>query len=850
MRTINRSAVARREFGTADRIPYTAHVARHVVRTQFGDYLQTFRLGGAAFETNDDEELNNWHERLNVLWRNIADPGVALWSQVVRRRAAVSGLDRGGDRPGSAPRDFADHLWRRYSRRICGETLMQNEVYLSVLFRPAAGLATGLLSRLLSRTQRDNSRLELTDALDACEKLAQTLHASLVRYEPELLGTYRHGARWCSSLLEYLGLLINGEWQRMPLPRTPLNHALASSRLFFGTETLEYRTPTETRVGAMLGIKEYPTPSTVGMYNRLLSAPLSFVLTQSFAFLAKGTGQALLQRQCNRMANAGDFAVSQAAELRDALDALTSNEFVMGDHHLSLQVMTSIERPATEVRGARLKGLNEHVALARSLLADSGMLVAREDLGLEAAFWAQLPGNFPMRPRKAPITSRNLAAMAPFHNYPLGRASDNHWGDALAVLVTSARSPYYFSLHASDPTDPDGGSRKDTGHTLICGPTGSGKTVFIGFLIALLARQGATQVVFDKDRGLEILVRALGGDYFPLKNGLPTGFNPLQLPVTPANVEFLKAWLNELSRRGAAGAVAAERSVREQADLDQALRGTLALEPSARRLSRLVEFLDPTDPEGLYARLSRWCAACAGDYAWVFDNPDDTLAAHLSARSVIGFDVTEFLDHALLRAPVTLYLFHLVRQLLDGRRLVCWMDEFWRLLADQAFENFAKDGPKTWRKLNGVMCLATQSASDVLDSPISRTLVEQTPTKVFFPNADADFAEYTAGFGLTAREFRLLKDQLEPGSRMFLVKQAHHSVVCQLDLKGFDAELAVISGRVNRVARMHELIATHGADPAQWLPAFLQNPSQGEAHEDSLPPLVDSTAGVVDRGDP
>ena len=93
------------------------------------------------------------------------------------------------------------------------------------------------------------------------------------------------------------------------------------------------------------------------------------------------------------------------------------------------------------------------------------------------------------------------------------------------------------------------------------------------------------------------------------------------------------------------------------------------------------------------------------------------------------------------------------------------MDEFWRLLADPAFESFAKDGPKTWRKLNGVMCLATQSASDVLDSPISRTLIEQTPTKIFFPNADADAAEYTRGFGLTEREFRLIKEQLEPGSR-------------------------------------------------------------------------------------
>jgi type IV secretion system protein VirB4 len=825
MRTLNRKAALRREFTTAERIPYTAHVAPTVVRTAFGDYLQVFKLGGASFESSDDEELNNWHERLNVLWRNIGSPNVALWTQVIRRRAAIHPDPWAPSQQRQSTHTFASTLHSKYQNRLTNETLMLNEVYLALVHRPTSGAATGLASKVLIRTQRDGSRRVFADALDACEKLAQTLAASLARYEPELLGSYRFGKVWCSSLLEYLGLLVNGEWQRSPLPNGPLNQALATTRLYFGTEAIEYRTPTRTRVGAMLGIKEYPTPSVVGMYNRLLSAPFAFVLTQSFTFLTKGTGQSLLQRQYNRMANAGDFAVSQASELKDALDALTSNEFVMGDHHFSLQILGDIAEADADAAGAsRLKPLNDHIALARSFLADTGMLVAREDLALEAAFWAQLPGNFPVRPRKAPITSRNFAAMAPFHNYPTGRATGNHWGDALSLFVTSARSPYYFSLHASDPTDPDGGSRKDTGHTLICGPTGSGKTVFIGFLIAMLDRQGVTQVVFDKDRGLEILVRALGGEYLPLKNGVPTGFNPLQLPNSPANVEFLRAWLLNLSaaplQSGRAGAV------REIADLDQALRGTLALDPADRRLSRLVEFLDPTDPEGLHARLARWCEGCRGEYAWVFDNSRDTVVARLTGRSVIGFDVTEFLDHALTRSPITLYLFHLVRQLLDGRRLVCWMDEFWRLLADPAFESFAKDGPKTWRKLNGVMCLATQSPSDVLDSSISRTLIEQTPTKVFFPNADANYQEYTQGFGLTEREFKLIKDQLEPGSRMFLVKQAHHSVVCQLDLKGYDAELAVISGRAAEVKRMHRIIAATGSDPLAWLPQFMAESGQ------------------------
>lgn len=810
MSRLRKSAALRREITTAERIPYTAHVAENVVRTAAGDYVQVFRLSGASFESADDEQLNTWCERLNVLWRNVGSPQVALWTHVVRRREQCAWREAGVG--------FADALHARYMRKLADETLMVNELYLSAVYRPVSGAASHAVSRALLKTQRSGFALELADALEACDKLAQTLKAALAHYEPEALGVYVHEGRSYSRLLGFLTLLIDGESVPAALPRAPLNETLGTARVLFGSETIEYRHASATRIGAVLGIKEYPTPTVVGMLNRLLAAPFPFVLTQSFTFLSKASSQGLLQRQFNRMANAGDFAVSQAEELKDALDALTSNEFVMGDHHFSLHVLTdaSEEGGAATVR-TRMKSLNDAVARARALLADTGMTVAREDLGMEAAFWAQLPGHFSMRPRKAPITSRNFAALAPFHNYPLGRASGNHWGEALTVLITNARSPYYFSLHASDPTDPDGGSRKDTGHTFICGPTGSGKTVFIGFIVAMLSRQGVTQAVFDKDRGLEILVRALDGVYVPLKSGEPTGFNPLQLEPTAQNVEFLKSWLRLLVQVGDRRAL----SVREQSDLDQALRGTLALDRSARRLSRLIEFLDATDAEGVYARLSAWCEATHGDYAWAFDCASDVMIERLGDHSLIGFDVTEFLDHETTRSPITFYLFHLVRRLLDGRRFVCWIDEFWRVLGDPAFESFAKDGPKTWRKLNAAMCLATQSASDVLHSHISRTIIEQTPTKIFFPNVDANEEDYVSGFGLTEREFKLIKEQLEPGSRQFLVKQGRHSIVCELDLKGFEAELNVISGRSHQLERMQRLIAELGSEPACWLPAFM-----------------------------
>ena len=809
-----------RDESAAFHIPYTSHVTEQIVKTTNG-YVMAFKLSGIGFENADDDQLNNWHERLNVFYRNLSKPNISIWQTVIRHREDT--YPDGHFEPG-----FAQDLNKKYRQRIAQETLMVNDIYVAIVYRPQPGKLGTTAMGFLRRINSDALRQEQEEALEECQKLQQHLCASLSRYDPEPLGIYQRGVHAFSSLLEYFGLLVNGEWQRVPLPRSPLNQVLATTRLLFGSEAMEYRTTTQTRVAAFLGIKEYPTPSVVGMFNPLLTAPFSFVLTQSFTFINKASAQSLLGHQYHRMINVGDLAISQAEELKAALDQLSGNEFVMGDHHFSLQVQADVFEGVKEAENRpRLRELNHHVALAKTLLGDTGMTVAREDLAIEAAFWAQLPGNFALRPRLSPITSRNFAAMVPFHNFPVGRATGNHWGEAMAVLVSKANSNYYFSLHASDPKDPTGGSKKDVGHTAIYGQVGSGKTVLIGFLVCMNQKLKATQVIFDKDYGLEILIRALGGCYLTIQNKKNTGFNPLQLDPTPSNTEFMSQWLQQLAHHP-------DRplTVRQSKDLEKALQGTLKIAQKYRRLSRLVEFLDKRDPEGLYARLSKWCADTGGDYAWVFDNERDSVTEIMAQNATIGFDVTDFIDNPITRTPITLYLFHLTKGLLDGRRLICWMDEFWKLLGDPAFQGFAKDGLKTARKKNGAFAFATQSVGDGLDSPIARDIVEQTATQIFFPNGEARPEEYIDVLGLSEREYLLIKQELEPGSRHFLVKQGQSSVVCQLDLKGFDFELDVISGRSHNVAIVRDIIAQVGDNPDDWLPLFQQqrgNPTKPTA---------------------
>ncbi|GFE82475.1 transporter [Steroidobacter agaridevorans] len=806
----SREAIALRcrlDPAIAARIPYCAHVAPEVVSTHAGDYVQAIRLTGISHETADDITIRSCHERLNVLLRSIASPKLALWTHVIRRRIR--------EYPEGECRSlFARMLDTRYRARIEGEKLYVNELYVALVYRPLAGIGQGVLGRLISRSGSQNVRHEREDSLDACAKVRAAVLAALVDYEPATLGIYLRGAQPYSELLEYFSTLLTASSQLVPLPRGPLSNALGFVRPLIGAEAMEFRGPTHTRLGAMLGIKEYAARTGPYMFDGLLRAPMEFIFTQSFTFLTQAAGQAVISHRAHQFTSSGDYAESQGAELYGMLDAYASGEFVLGDHHASFLVLSDVFDGVDVDAARRLKQLNDRIADSLPLLQSSHMIMAREDLALESAYWAQLPGCFADRPRKAPVSSRNFCGMAPLHGFPAGRLIGNRWGAALAVFPTPAGTPFYFSLHSPDAS----GDAGDNGHVFVCGPTGSGKTVFLGFVIAALQKFGVTQIVIDKDRGLQLLVRALDGEYLALYAGCPTGFNPLQLPPTPANVDFLRQWLLMLGE---------PRNVQEETDLYEALRGTLALPEPDRKLSRLIEFLDSTEPGGVWLRMTRWCASQRGEYAWVFDNDADLLLPRLGAPDLLGIDVTAILNHPLIRTPVAAYLLHLIAGLLDGRRLVCFLEEFSSLLNAPVFAGLARDGLRGWRKLEGNLVLCAQSPHDVVQSEIAHTLVEGVGECIYFPNANGAREDYVEKFGCTEREFALIREGMV-GARQFLVKQARGSVVCSLDLRGFNEELTVISGRARTVAVAEALMREIGNSSDQWLPAFLDRVRAGD----------------------
>ena len=413
-----------------EHIPYSVHLTPTVVGTHNRDYIMVMRVAGVSFESADDDQVNNWHARLNILLRGLSSPHLAIWKHLIRREVK--------DYPQrELPPGFARELDEEYAARMNDELLYLNEIYLTIVYRPQTSKVGKVLFSLVGAADAEALKKERADSLEAIEKAASTLEASLRRYDPERLGAYSHNGMLCSETKEYFGFLLSGEWKRMPLTRSPINRTVMTARPIFGRETIETRRSTTTEFSAMLGIMDYPAETMPGFLNSLLTVPFEFVLTQSFQFSSKQAAKYGLKTARNRKSNAQDDAESQVEEIKDALDELQSNKFVMGGHHFSLHVKARVPMPADDqARKQALDDLAENLAIAEAALADGGITVAREDLALEAAFYAQLPANFDYRPRVSPITSKNFAGFSPMHNFPTGRKSGNHWGEALMMLIT------------------------------------------------------------------------------------------------------------------------------------------------------------------------------------------------------------------------------------------------------------------------------------------------------------------------------------------------------------------------------------------------------------------------------
>jgi len=775
--------VIAREKPAGAHLPYARHVDAATIETRDGLLMQTIRLGGLLFETADTDELNYRAELRDAMLRTVGSSRFAVYHHVIRRKAETT-LEA------HFPDEFSRHLDARWRKRLASRQMYINELFLTIVRRPMPG-RIGLLDRMRGLAARG-----MTDgqAAFATEKRAlgnatEALMAALGSYAPRLLTVYETEGGHRSEPLEFLSYLFNADMRPVGLPFGPLGDHLPFRRISFGQEAYELSAAGELprTFGAVVSIKDYPAQTMPGMFDELYRMPFEMTVSQSFAFVERGAALGRMNLALRRMRSAEDEALSLRDELARAKDDVAAGRAGFGEHHTTI----ALQAPS-------LAMLDAQVAEVTAVLADLGVVAVREDIALEPAFWAQFPGNFKYIARRGLVSTRNFAGLASLHNFPIGRPRGNHWGEAVSLLETTAAGPYFFNFHAHD-----------LGNFTVIGPSGSGKTVVLNFLLAQARKFAPRIIFFDKDRGAELFIRAIGGQYDRLRPGSPSGLNPLQIDDTPANRQFLGEWL---------GLLAGGLDVEEAELVKDAIDANFAQVRPHRRLRHFVGlFRGHARPRAgdLHARMRPWWGD--GERAWLFDNEEDL--TDLSAATV-GFDTTAILDDPAVRTPALFYLFHRVEERLDGTPAIIVVDEGWKALDDDVFVRRIKDWEKTIRKRNGIVGFATQSAQDALESRIASAIVEQAATQIFMINAKARAEDYIDGFGLTPHEFELVRS-LPDSSHCFLIKHGNDSVVARLDLTGEKDILTILSGREATVRIFDELAGAGGTDPSAWMAPLL-----------------------------
>lgn len=764
-----------REKRAGEKLPYAALMDDVTLRLRDGGLMQVIAIAGLPFETADAEQLDHLQAMREILLRTALDSSFILYHHIVRRRVHA-------DIEGDFASPFAQHLNDRWQARLKSRQLFVSDQYITLIRRPPRG-KTGWPERVGKWLGRATPVDDIAPkrALDAA---SQALLTALAPYGARLLGSYptRHGR--ASEVLEMLSLLYNGELKPvlMPPEGADIGHYLPYTRVSFGLDAMETSGSNWRSFGGLLGVKEYPPSTRAGILDAALRLDCEYVLTESFAPLDRQIAREHMDLAIRRLRAVDDDTATERREMLHAKDSLVSGQTGFGHHHLSLLV-----------RAPTLTKLDRALAEAANALGETGAVVVREDLNLEPGFWAQFPGNEDHTVRRALISTGNAAGFMSLHGFALGQPDGNHWGPAVCLLETTAATPYFFNFHA-----------QDLGHFTVIGPSGSGKTVAINFLVAQAQKFRPRTILFDKDRGSEIFIRAMGGHYATIEAGQRTGFNPLQLADTPTNRAFLIEWLNVLL---------APKDSDEAALIAHALDVAFQNDPALRRLRYFQELLAgrrrPAEGD-LASRLAPWILD--GPHAWLFDNADDALNLD---QMVAGFDMTALLDAPTLRTPTMMYLFHRIDERLTGEPALIVIDEGWKALDDAVFAARIRDWLKTLRKRNAVVGFGTQSARDALDSQIASAIVEQTATQIFMPNAKARAEDYGTGFGLSEHELALVR-ALPASGHCFLVRHANHSVVVRLDLTGEASVLTVLSGREASVRLLDQLRADYGDDPAQW----------------------------------
>jgi type IV secretion system protein VirB4 len=393
------------------------------------------------------------------------------------------------------------------------------------------------------------------------------------------------------------------------------------------------------------------------------------------------------------------------------------------------------------------------------------------------AYFATVPGNYPLNLRKLYLFNTNYADLSFLFTILPGEKTNAHLDtEYLAVLETDNSTPYFLNLHNGE-----------VAHTLILGMTGSGKSYMCSFLLQNAQKYAPLTFIFDIGGSFESLTTIFSGSYLNVgQEARDFTINPFSLPQTKENLQFLFSFFRVLIE---GNEQRYRLDFKEERRLWDAIERIYMLEPAQRTVSNFTNIVGE-----LKERLHHWTRG--GQYGFLFDNAEDTLSfSRFQTFNFHGWnDAPEVLE------PLLFYVLHRAsNEIADPAKLATFkiflLDEAWLFIKNETIRNYVVQAQKTWRKHNAAMILATQSIKELEESGMLAIVAESCPTKVFLANPEMNRTVYREAFHLNDTELDLIGGLVPPGQ--MLIRKAQTSKKVHLNVDSVSHWMATNNARDN-----------------------------------------------------
>jgi type IV secretion system protein VirB4 len=723
-----------RLLGLPDQLNYAIPIDDYTIAMKDGAFLSAFDCAGLDLNSASVEELDAHRAQANRALARLDDG--FMYNIDLIRHPSVDYPSRTFPDPISATLDREREI--QYSAE--GQHF-ETRCILTITYRPPADAQTRIAGVFLTGTPR---RTDWRRQLDWFKQ-------RLREFEDAISSVWKLTSLNMPALLSYLASCISGRMSEVAAPRTPtyLDAVLGNQDLIAGFKP---------RIGGrhirVIALAGFPPFSYSEMAAFLSELPICY--RYSTRGIPVGPRTAISQLTVYRR---------NWFQKRLGLRGVISEHFGSGagaafQNRHALRMAADADEAITEAEGGavrycyvtpkviitedRADVADENAQLVFKVCQNTGFDPRIETINSVEAWLASLPGHGWYDVRRPLVNTQNLADILPLTSIWPGLATNPcpyypKSTPALCYGATTGSTPFRLSLHIGD-----------TGHTGIYGPTGSGKSVALGAIAANFRAVPDGQVFFfDKGYSAYVLTKALGGQHLDLGED--------EVPLCP--LARIDDETDRMKLQGLLEDWLEVHGVRLVPNQRKALwRGlTLVAEGPAeqRTISNLVtQVQDNVVRDGLGA------FSLAGPLGRFVDAESDVL---LEGRFVTFELETLMAMGPKVVVPVATYLFHRIDQRLDGRPTLIILDEAWIMLTNSVFGAKIEEWLRTLRKKNAAVVLATQSLSEIANSPHRDVILESCPTKLYLPNPEAKNSatrEMYRRFGLSDRQIDIVSEAI------------------------------------------------------------------------------------------